>query len=270
MDVQDLSEIPPWEWPAAAAETLLKVLRNREAPADERLRAAEMASSVTVMNEPIAEALLALLRDPDEREEIRGQAAISLGPALEDLDTDLGWEEPDELLLPERMLGTIQNALHRVYLDAGAPKFVRRRALEAAVRAPAEWHAGAVRAAYHSDDEEWRQTALFAMAYVPDFDAEILETLQGPEPALRYEAVRAAGQRGLKKAWRHVKRIVETERSDQALLVAAIEAVGGIRPSAAAEVLADLRDHEDEEIAEAVEEALSWTPAPWEEDDEDW
>jgi hypothetical protein len=269
MDIQYLYETPPWQWPDDAGETLLEVLQNQAAPVEERRRAAELASSVTVMDDRIAEALLAVLRDPSAAEELRGQAAISLGPVLEEMDMELEWEDPDDLLISEPVFRAIQDTLHRLYLDAEAPKYVRRRALEASVRALADWHESAVRAAYHSGDEEWSRTAVFAMSHLPGFDAEILEALESPDPELHYEAVRAAGSRGLKEAWRHVKGIVQNERGDKALLLAAIEAVGGIRPDDAADILADLSDHDDEDIAEAVEEALSMSSEPWDEDDEE-
>jgi hypothetical protein len=268
MDLKMLCATPSWEWPDDAADTLLEVLRDTNASADDRLLAAELASDVTAMNDEIAEALLALLRSPGETNELRGQAAISLGPTLEMVEMEMGWDD-DDLPVSEATAAAIPEALHRAYLDAGTPKFVRRRALEAAVRAPADWHAGAIRAAYHSGDSEWMLTAVFGMAHAGGFEAEILEALESNDPALRYEAVLAAGNWGLKKAWGHVSRIVEHGRGDKMLLLAAIEAAVGIRPAEAASLLVDLIDHPDDDIAAAAGEALALSSDPWEEDDED-
>jgi hypothetical protein len=273
MDIQSLCDTPPWAWPADADRTLLDVLPDRAAPAEERRRAASLASSVTVMNEEIAEALLAILQDPSEPEELRAQAAISMGPTLDDVEVELDWEDPDDLLVSEQTWSGMREALHETYLDAGAPKLVRRKALEASVRAQADWHAGAVRAAYHGDDPEWRITAVFCMAYVADFDDEILEALESRDPALFFEAVRAAGARGLKKAWRRVNSILQRERNDRPLLLAAIAAVPEIRPESAHEALAELLDHPDAEISEAADEALGMADATIDEDaegDDDW
>jgi hypothetical protein len=54
------------------------------------------------------------------------------------------------------------------------------------------------------------------------------------------------------------------------LLLAAIEAVGNIRPQEAGEILLDLADSRDEEIAEAANAAISMARAMLgEEDDEE-
>jgi hypothetical protein len=51
--------------------------------------------------------------------------------------------------------------------------------------------------------------------------------------------------------------------------MAAIEAVPAIRPDEAKKVLAHLADSTDEDIAEAVGEALSMAEGPWYEDGEE-
>ena len=42
--------------------------------------------------------------------------------------------------------------------DSSIPKQVRRRILEASVRAPEDWHQNAIRAAYSSGDKDWMLT----------------------------------------------------------------------------------------------------------------
>ena len=113
--------------------------------------AAHMAGDLVVIDDEIAAALLETALDHDEPEELRGQAAIALGPALEEVDT-LEEEAPISLGVFE----STQKALHSGYADASVPKLVRRRMLEASVRAPRDWHAAAVRSAYASDDPEWQ------------------------------------------------------------------------------------------------------------------
>jgi hypothetical protein len=55
------------------------------------------------------------------------------------------------------------------------------------------------------------------------------------------------------------------------LLLAAIGAVGSIRPAEAPEILLDLADSDDEDIAEAADEAMTMAegPSAYEEEDDD-
>ena len=144
---------------------LLDILRDDCASEPDLLLAAELAGDFTVVNDELVDALLSLLRRGDRSEEVRGRAAISLGPVLEQVDID-GFENPDELQIAERTFQVIQESLARLYRDPEVPKEVRRRILEASVRAPQDWHRDAIRAAYSSDDEAWRLTAVFCMRFV--------------------------------------------------------------------------------------------------------
>src|SRR5262249_18487618 len=129
--------------------------------------------------------------------------------------------------------------------------------LEASVRAPQDWHADAIRAAYASGDEAWKLTAVFCMRFIRGFDAQILEALEDPNPDIHYEAVIAAGNWELDGAWPYVAGLVTSENTEKPLLLAAIEAVATIRPHEAEEILADLAESDDEDIIAAVDEALA-------------
>lgn len=94
------------------------------------------------------------------------------------------------------------------------------------------------------------------MTHVRGFDQEILQALESPGPLLRYEAMRATAAWGVGAAWPHVRAVLRADDTDKPLLLAAIDAVATICPEDAAEILDDLADSEDEEIAEAVAEAL--------------
>jgi len=156
-----------------------------------------------------------------------------------------------------------------LYADAGVPKAVRRSILEAAVRSPQEWHERAVRAAYASDDEAWRLTAVFCMQFVRGFDDQILGALESDNPDIHYHAVCAAGTWGVDAAWSHIAALVSSTDTDKPLRLAAIEAVAVIRPQEAAELLADLTASDDEDIAEAADEALTMAAALPDDDDEE-
>lgn len=255
MDVRYLAGLPPWEWPVDAGEPILETLLDRGADSDERLLAAEMAGDLVVMSDEMAEALLTVVRGSDEPPELRGCAAIALGPVLEEID--LAYPDPDDSTITTAVAGTIRQGLHDVYMDPEVPVLVRRKALEASVRCMEDWHPAAVRAAYHSGNEDWRVTAVFCMGFVRGFDTEIVEALVSGDPDLRFEAVRAAGAYAVEDAWPHVRAIVHSPGVDKPLLLAAIEAVAAIRPEEAGMEMVDLMSCGDREIEEAVHFALA-------------
>lgn len=267
MDVKALRDIPPWEWPEGAGKLFLDILRGGQAAKADRLLAAELAGDLTVINDELADVLLSILRSGDEWKKLRGQAAISLGPVLE--QADMHWfQEADVVPIAERTFHRIQDSLRKLYMDAGVPEEVRRRILEAAVRASRDWHREAVRAAYSSDDEAWRLTAVFCMRFVRGFDEQILEALGSRNSDIHYEAVCAAGAWEVDAAWPHIAALVTSEDTDKPLRLAAIEAVASIRPREAAEILDELSDSDDEDIAEAVSEAMVMAQGLADEDDE--
>jgi HEAT repeat protein len=71
-------------------------------------------------------------------------------------------------------------------------------------------------------------------------------------------------------AWPHIATLITTEDTEKYLLLAAIEAVAGIRPQEAAEILIDLINSEDKDIAEAASEAMAMTGAGFDEDDDEY
>src|SRR5437867_317118 len=154
MDLSLLKDIPPWDWPRGTGKTLLDILRADRPSESDLLLATELAGDFTVINDELVDALLSILRGGDKPEEVRGRAAISLGPVLEQADTG-GFEDADDLPITELTFHRIQESLRKLSMDASVPKEVRRRILEASVRAPQDWHQDAVRAAYGSDDEAW-------------------------------------------------------------------------------------------------------------------
>jgi hypothetical protein len=249
-------------------------LIDEQADESDRRIAAELAGDLTVMNDELADALLVIVSSGDEPEELRILAAISLGPVLEQADLD-GFEDSDDVSIAERTFHYLQDSLRKLYLDESNPKEVRRRILEAAVRAPQDWHTSAIRAAYSSGDKDWMLTAVFAMRRVRGFADQILEALESADLEIHYEAVNAAGGWELDAAWPHVVALVKARSTPRRLLLAAIEAVGNIRPQEAGEILVDLADSRDKEIAEAAEEAIAMAQARSgeagdEEDDGEW
>lgn len=269
MDLKTLQNTPPWEWPRDAGKKFQKILIDRQANETDRLIAAELAGDLTVMNDELADALTAIIRRPEEPEQLRAAAAIALGPVLEQSCTS-EFEDPDDVPITQRTFRNIQDWLHKLHFDHSIPKEVRRRILEASVRAPEEWHQNAIRAAYSSGDKEWILTAVFSMRWVRGFDDQILEALKSGDAEIQREAIQAAGDWELAAAWSHVLALVRDAATPKSLLLAAIGAVASIRPAEARSVLADLADSDDEEIAEAVDKAIGMAETlPDEEDDEE-
>jgi hypothetical protein len=270
MDLKTLLDTPPWDWPRDAGWTLRKILVDHQASESDRLIAAELVGDSTVINDELADALLMVVCSADEPDELRARAAISLGPVLEQADTD-GFEDPDDAPpITERAFRNIQSTLKKLYLDNRTPKEVRRRILEASVRAPETWHQNAIKDAYSSGDKEWILTAVFSMRWVRGFDDQILLALKSDDPEIHLEAVIAAGNWELDGAWSHMVELINDAHTPKPLLLAAIGAVGSIRPAEAGEILVDLADSDDEEIAEAADEAMAEAEiASGEEDDDE-
>lgn len=263
-------DTPPWEWPRDAGKMLRKILMDRRAAPSDRLIAAELASDFTVISDDLVDVLLAIVRDAGEPEQLRAMAAISFGPALEQADTE-GFEDPDEVPVTERTFRNIQDSLQKLYLDRSTPKEVRRKILEASVHAPETWHRDAIGQAYSSGDKEWMVTAVFSMRWVRGFEQQILAALKSADPDIHYEAVRAAGNWELDAAWSHIVKLVSDPGTPKPLLLAAIVAAGSIRPAEAREILADLANSDDEDIAETADEAMIMADgaSAYEEEDEE-
>ena len=209
---------------------------QRSTPAD-RLLVAELGGTSTVINDELADALLAMVQSGDASEELRAKAAISLGPVLEEADIELSGFPEDSPITEETFL-KIQESFHKLYADVQVPKEVRRRILEASVRGAQDWHQNAIETGYASDDEDWKLTAVFSMIYVRGFDARILESL------------------GSENKW---------------IQQHAIEAVSYIRPEKADDVLIHLLDSNDDDIVEAAKEAMDMSKATSDDDEfEDW
>jgi hypothetical protein len=134
---------------------------------------------------------------------------------------------------------------------------VRRRTLEAAVRSPQDWQMDAVRNAYSSSDESWKLTAVFCMRFLRGFDDQILEALKSKNKDIHYEAVCAAGDSELDAAWPQIADLITSKKTGKTLMLAAIEAISGIRPRESALLLGNLLESRDQDIVDAAYEALA-------------
>ncbi len=256
MDLKVLEDLPSWEWPQGTDKMLLGILRDNQKDKSDRLLAAGFAGDYTVINDELVVALLSIVRNGGESEDLRAKAVLSLGPTLEIAYID-EFEDPEAVPISEETFHTIQTSLRELFMDIDVPMEVRRRILEGSVRAPQEWHQEAIRDAYSSGDALWRLTAVFCMQYVRGFNNQILEALESENQDIHYEAVCAAGNWEVDAAWSHIMSLATSELTAKSLRLAAIEAVAIIRPQEAAEILSDLTLSDDEDIAEAAFEAMA-------------
>jgi hypothetical protein len=249
-----LHTTPPWQWPPDTGTKLTALLANRKADPKQRADAARLAGEIVVMSNAVAKALLAVLADASEPEELRAAAAGAFGAVLELCEWE-GFDDREAVPINKAAYGRIVEALSKLYRDRTQPKLVRRRILEAAVRGSADWHEAAVREAYSSGDPEWVLTAVFAMQYVRGFDLEIVEALNHADPEVVGWAVAAAEQFEVGDAWDRILELVDDPKTPKETRIGAILAMAAIRPEDARDRVNDFCEDPDEEIAEAAGEA---------------
>ncbi len=237
---------------------LIAQLRNP----DQRLRQLTLVEIADDLNDELAGELERMLRE-DENDDVRARVAIALGPTLELCYTELddnGHLPPldDYNLNPltQEVYDRMVETLRRVYLDGTNPELVRRRVLEGAVRSPQPWHREGTAAAFRSDDEPWRITAVFCMGYLGGFDDEIVEAFDSGTELVRYEAIRAAGNRGVKRLASRLLALAADPEADVDERLAAIEALPNMEHPGTFEVLDELGADPEEAIVEAADEAL--------------
>jgi hypothetical protein len=257
MNLKALKTTPSWNWPKVVDTIIRDALIDNSADVSERCLAAEMAGDYVVVNDDLIRLLLGILTSDDQPEALRATAAVALGPALEEAHTT-GFGDIDDELISEETFAEVKSALRRLFEDTATPELVRRRALEAAVRAHEPWQREAVTDAFSDDSESWRLTAVFCMRFIKGFDDYILEALTSNNEDIHYQAVCAAGSFEVAEAWPHVLSIIKHPKEvDKPLLLAAIDAVASIRPKEASDALDALAHSDDEEISEAVLDAMS-------------
>lgn len=237
---------------------LVAVLRNPDASV--RLRALEEA--VDEADDELTEELMRLLEE-DPSEEVRARVPIALGPTLElcysEVDDEGRLPPPSDWNinpLTQEVYDRLLETLRRLYLAAATPELVRRRVLEGAVRSPRPWQEKATAAAFRSEEEPWRITAVFCMGHLRGFEGEIAEAFGSGSEAVRYEAIRAAGLRGAERLARPLLRLAKDPEADVDERVAATLALPVLGPPGAFEALDELCADPEEAVDEAAEEAL--------------
>jgi len=138
-------------------------------------------------------------------------------------------------------------------------RLVRRRALESLGYTSHPDVPEYIQRAFESDDEEWLQSALFAMGRSVDkrWNESVLEMIQHPDLQVRYEAVHAAGELEIQDARDLLFDLLEEGTDDNDLYFAAIWSltkIGGQGVRTMIEMA--LEDTDDPEELQFLEEAL--------------
>ena len=149
-------------------------------------------------------------------------------------------------------------ALINTYLSS-EDVLVRRRALESLGYASHPDVSGFIRRAYESNDEEWLQSALFAMgrSYNKRWTKLVLRMFDHPDSMVRYEAVRAAGELEASEAREPIFDLLEEGTDDDDMYFAAIWSLTKIGGEGVRSLIErNLEETEDPDEIQFLEEAL--------------
>jgi HEAT repeat protein len=215
--------------------------------ADEAPRVRRLAiDSIVTENGPTHLERLVRLSTDDPDPYVREAAVVRLGPFA--LMAELGD-------LPEPWPDRLRTLLLGVYNDTSAPHGVRREALASAGYLDSLAVENAIEEAF--EDEEFQLWAMRAMGRTANPDW--LDTLTGesnhPDPAVRQEVARAAGELSDERAVEAVAELVDDPELEVRL--AAIKALGQIGGDDARETLIYALEDERDIIREAAERALN-------------
>ncbi len=150
----------------------------------------------------------------------------------------------------------IREALLSVIRNRGEDDLVRRRAIESIAYIGDETVRDIITAAYADDDALMRASAIFAMGRSADpyWRRTIAQELYSPDPQMRFEAARAAGELEYKPS---VPRLIELlDDADREVQSASIMSLGQIGGKEAREALEEVADGEDEIARELAQDAL--------------
>ena len=81
MSMTELQNLPVWEWPDSARAEIFQTLANKSASADDRMLAAELAYDAATNSDEGVATLADIAGDRGESIEMRGKAALAIGPA---------------------------------------------------------------------------------------------------------------------------------------------------------------------------------------------
>jgi HEAT repeat protein len=216
--------------------------------------------------------LLNLLR-ADESDAVRAAAAGALGHYV--------YEGELEELEAAKVKPVI-TALKATYRDVAQPIEVRRRALESlGFLGDDDDTSQLITQAYHHANDQLKRSAVFAMGRSLDAErwgAIVAEELAAPDPAMRYEAARAAGELEYAPAVRKLGELLDDV--DQEVQLISVWSLGQIGGEKAKQLLIAVLESDAEQLHEEAEDALAelefkgdnldFTMFDFDEDEEEW
>lgn len=182
----------------------------------------------------------------DPAPDVRAAAASALGRFVY-----LGEVET----IPTRPARRVEDALLAVVGGSDVLE-VRRRALEAVAFSSRPEIPELITRAHAAPEKLWRISAVFAMGRSADprWAADVLAELESPDPELRFEATRAAGELELPEAVPALKRLAE--EGDVQVRESAIWSLGQIGGEDARAILLDLAQEADDDERDFIDDAL--------------
>lgn len=203
--------------------------------------------SLWEVEDPLLASTLLSLLENDHSNEVRAQAVSGLGRFIYLGELD---KTPQELKV------TIEDKLLEI-MASDAPPIIRHRALESLGYSQRGVVESLIEEAYEFGDDDWLVSALFVIGRSADvrWEPEVIDKLDHLNPAVRLEAVRAAGELALEEASPALLNLLH-DAEDEIRIAAAwsLSEIGGIGIRQALETL--LEETKNEEEFDLIEDAL--------------
>ena len=192
---------------------------------------------------------LRLLRQ-DSSIEVRASAASALGRFV---------FQGEMQYLTEARLKELVETLVKTFSDHALPLIIRRRAIESLAYSTDARIPALISQAYESSEDEMRASALFAMGRTADsyWSGTVRVELFNEDSALRFEAVRAAGELTDKQAVDRVAVLLLDDKQDSQIREAAAWALGEIGGTIAKKALSAVSKTNDLALRKVVKESLA-------------
>jgi hypothetical protein len=246
--MEDLAEMSRSDYLVSFAEVGQLAIKDPDPRV--RLHAVRLLSEYEI-NQLIPTFLEMLEKDADIK--VRAACATALGPF-----DYLG--EIEEL--KASTLKRIEDRLLRV-INGTDDQLVRRRALEAMGFSSRKEIPPLIEAAYHSDDDEWLVTALFAMGRSVNsrWKPQVLEMLDHIIPAVRAEAATAAGELEISEAVSQLIELLDDSEAEvRCAAIWSLSQIGGEGVRDALVLFLEITEDKDEaDLIEAALDNLSFT-----------
>ncbi|MFB6262626.1 MAG: hypothetical protein ABEL76_03210 [Bradymonadaceae bacterium] len=238
----------PWN----ATEDLKEILSEADPDLVERA----LDSTAQAMDDELAEMHVEIAVDASRSPQTRSRAAIALGPALETCDMgswETNWDPPP---LSEDCYREVKSALDELVRDEEAPKLVRRRAFEAAVRSPEDWHREFVDDIRDADDADWRLTAVFAARRL-GMSEVVMDGFSDPDERIVREACEGLSHFHPEGSVDACKRIAQDASLETETRISALWGLAATGADGLYGFFEDLKfDARDADIRNAADEAL--------------